>query len=80
MSRAFDEAMGTAIGTLDLRWRDKDGIQIGTSLTDLTAAERDGVLSLVRRAIIAGLHGLLHGASTDTDLVRLTFEGHDLAD
>ena len=79
MERSFDEGMNNAIRTLDGRLHAKENLALTARLRRLSGEQREAALELVRDALIAALHGFLHGVSHDEATIRVLFEGHDIA-
>jgi hypothetical protein len=55
------------------------GVRLSERLAVLYRDEREAVMQLVQDALVASLHGFLHGLSHDADSIRLLFDGHDVA-
>ncbi len=79
MERSYDEGVRTAEKTLEGRWRAEPSRRLTSRLASLTHDEREAVMELVRDALVSAHHGLLHGISHDTELIRVLFDGHDIA-
>lgn len=79
MERSYDEGMRDAEWTLAGRWRAKDKQDLAQRLERLSVDQREAVMEVARGALIAALHGLLHGLSHDEERIRLLFEEHDVA-
>jgi hypothetical protein len=80
MERSYDKGIRSAEWTLEGRWRAEDRKRLTQRLTGLEPDEREAVMELVRNALVDSLHGLLHGVSHDQSSIRLTFDGHDVAE
>jgi hypothetical protein len=79
MERTFDQ--GVWCTDLVLNGEPASAAQrtLSERLRDLTVDERHAVAELTRDALIAALHGLLHGLSHDEDQIRLLVNGVDVA-
>jgi hypothetical protein len=80
MTRSFDVAMWTATSVFTGTSRAPLDVALSERLKPLTADERDAVMSLTRKSVIAALHGFLHGVSHDETLIQLKFDGADVAE
>ena len=79
MERSFDPGVWTASSLLDGTLRADSDQALSKRLQTLTADQRDAVLALARKSVIAALHGLLHGLSNDENVIQLFFEGENIA-
>jgi hypothetical protein len=79
MKRSFDVGMDHAIRTLDGKWRTEETQAVTRRLRGLSPEQRAAVVDLVHHALIAALHGFLHGLSHNEKTIRLLFEEHDVA-
>src|SRR4051794_25510425 len=79
MDRSYDVGVRSAEGTLAGQWKARNHQELARRLEGLTEDERAAVTALARDALVAALHGLLHGVSHDQTLIQVFFEGQDIA-
>lgn len=79
MDRSYDRGMRSATAVLDGEHKNEIIEAKRARLGPLSDRQREAILELVRDSVIEALHGLLHGLSHDEKLVRVLFEGHDVA-
>jgi hypothetical protein len=79
MERSFDPGMWMATALLEGKLRAASDQALSKRLSALSADEREAVLAVARKCLIAALHGLMHGLSNDEALIQIVFEGDDMA-